>query len=50
MSGNEAPRVVAAEERLEYLVAGFGNNRIAELLGVSKSQPSRWLRKGRDRL
>lgn len=47
MSGNEAPRVVAAEERLEYLVAGFDNNRIAELLGVSKSQPSRW-RSGKD--
>lgn len=28
--------------RLEALVAVLGNNRIAEMLGVSNSQPSRW--------
>jgi hypothetical protein len=34
--------VVSAEERLDYLAASLGSNRVAELLGVSKSQPSRW--------
>lgn len=28
--------------RLDWLVAVLGNNRVAELLGVSRSQPSRW--------
>lgn len=41
--------VVSAEERLEYLARSFGSNRVAELLGVSKSQPSRW-RSGKDRM
>jgi hypothetical protein len=34
----------AERERLERLVDDFGNNRVAELLGVSRSQPSRWRR------
>lgn len=29
--------------RLDWLVSVLGNNRVAELLGVSRSQPSRWL-------
>lgn len=37
------------EERLPYLVDGLGNNRVAALLGVAKSQPSRW-RAGKDRM
>lgn len=45
----DRPPVVSAEERLEYLATTFGSNRIAELLGVSKSQPSRW-RSGKDRM
>ncbi len=36
-------------ERLEHLVAGLGNNRVAALLGVSPSQPSRW-RRGEERI
>lgn len=30
--------------RLEVLVNGLGNNRVADLLDVSRSQPSRWRR------
>lgn len=36
--------VVGEEERLDRLVEGFGNNRVAALLEVSQSQPSRWRR------
>ena len=28
--------------RLTWLIGVLGNNRVAELLGVSRSQPSRW--------
>jgi transcriptional regulator with XRE-family HTH domain len=42
MDGHTSGIVVSAEERLEYLARGIGSNRVAELLGVSKSQPSRW--------
>lgn len=35
-------RVVSVDEKLESLIALLGNNRVAGLLGVSKSQPSRW--------
>jgi uncharacterized protein (DUF2384 family) len=35
-------RVVSVDEKLESLIALLGNNRVADLLGVSKSQPSRW--------
>jgi hypothetical protein len=35
-------RLVAESERLERLVEEFGNNRVAKLLAVSPSQPSRW--------
>lgn len=28
--------------RVTWLIGGLGNNRVAELLGVSRSQPSRW--------
>lgn len=34
--------------RLEPMIAVLGNNRVAHLLGVSPSQPSRW-RSGKDR-
>jgi hypothetical protein len=34
--------VVSPEDKLDRLVEGFGNNKIAELLDVSRSQPSRW--------
>lgn len=37
------------EERLGRLIATFGNNRLAELLGVNPSQPSRW-RRGEERI
>lgn len=46
---SDRPPVVSAEERLDYLATTFGSNRVAELLGVSKSQPSRW-RSGRERM
>jgi hypothetical protein len=35
-------RLVAENERLERLIGELGNNRVAELLSVSRSQPSRW--------
>ena len=41
--------VVPARERLEHLIEGFGNNRVARLLDVSPSTSSRW-RVGRDRI
>lgn len=34
--------VVSPEDKLDRLVEGFGNNKVAELLDVSPSQPSRW--------
>jgi transcriptional regulator with XRE-family HTH domain len=37
------------DQRLERLIATLGNNRVAELLGVSPSQPSRW-RRGAERI
>ena len=36
-------------EKLHRLIADFGNNRVASLLGVSPSQPSRW-QKGEERI
>ncbi len=33
---------VTPEQRLAALIDALGNNRVAELLGVSRSQPSRW--------
>jgi hypothetical protein len=35
-------RLVAESERLERLIGELGNNRVATLLAVSNSQPSRW--------
>jgi len=35
-------RLVAESERLERLIDELGNNRVAKLLAVSNSQPSRW--------
>lgn len=35
-------RLVAESERLERLIGELGNNRVAKLLAVSNSQPSRW--------
>lgn len=40
-----AEYVVGVVERVDRLVQGFGNNRVADLLGVSRSQPSRWRRR-----
>lgn len=39
-----ADRALAKElrHRLEWLSQVLGNNRVAEILGVSRSQPSRW--------
>ena len=37
-------RPPAVGERLAWMVDLFGNNRVAEMLGVSRSQPSRWRR------
>lgn len=34
--------LVPADEKLDGLVRAVGNNRVAELLQVSRSQPSRW--------
>ncbi len=41
----DGPVLVAPDmlERLRWLVETFGNNRMAEMIGVSRSQPSRWL-------
>jgi len=36
-------------QRLDWLVAALGNNKVAELLGVNRSQPSRW-RSGKEGL
>lgn len=36
--------VISLHERLNVLVEGLGNNRVAALLEVSRSQPSRWRR------
>jgi len=36
-------------ERLDRLIATLGSNRVAEILGVSASQPSRW-RSGAERM
>ncbi len=33
-----------ARERIQKLIALLGNNTVAEMLGVSNSQPSRWAR------
>ena len=38
------PTVVSIVDRLDRLVGGLGNNQVAELLDVSRSQPSRWRR------
>jgi hypothetical protein len=35
-------RLIAESERLIRLIDELGNNRVAELLSVSRSQPSRW--------
>lgn len=34
--------LVGSDERLERLITELGNNRVAKLLAVSASQPSRW--------
>lgn len=41
--------LVGEEEKLNRLVEQLGNNRVAELMSVSRSQPSRW-RRGEERL
>lgn len=46
---HDSEPVVPPAQRLAYLIDAFGNNRVAELLGVSRSQPSRW-RSGEDRM
>jgi hypothetical protein len=40
--GRHGLAVVGTEEKLDRLVESLGNNRVAELLDVSRSQPSRW--------
>ena len=35
-------RLVGETQRLERLIEELGNNRVAALLSVSRSQPSRW--------
>jgi Protein of unknown function (DUF2384) len=35
-------RLVTEEDRLDRLIDELGNNRVASLLAVSRSQPSRW--------
>jgi uncharacterized protein (DUF2384 family) len=37
-----APGRSVAQERVAELIALFGNNRVARLLGVAQSQPGRW--------
>lgn len=43
-AGRRRAPALSAEvrRRLAWLTAVLGNNRVAELLGVSRSQPSRW--------
>lgn len=36
-------------QRLDWLITMLGNNKVAELLGVNRSQPSRW-RSGKEGL
>lgn len=38
----KAPVPAEVRRRLDWLVSVLGSNRVAELLGVSRSQPSRW--------
>lgn len=45
--GPDAAALFPWRDKLERLVAAFGSNSVAALLGVSKSQPSRW-RAGRE--
>lgn len=40
--GAPAPLAAEVRRRLGWLVGMLGNNRAAELLGVNRSQPSRW--------
>jgi hypothetical protein len=40
--GSGKLRLVAESERLVRLIDELGNNRVASLLSVSRSQPSRW--------
>jgi hypothetical protein len=40
--GRHGAAVAGTEEKLDRLVDSLGNNRVAELLDVSRSQPSRW--------
>ena len=37
-----APATDEMRRRSAWLIGALGNNRLAELLGVSRSQPSRW--------
>jgi hypothetical protein len=49
--GRPAKARIASEvrQRLDWLVSALGNNKVAELLGVNRSQPSRW-RSGKEGL
>lgn len=41
----QRPAVPASDDmrrRITWLIGALGSNRVAELLGVSRSQPSRW--------
>lgn len=49
MAARRESPVVPIQTRLARLVKGLGNNRVADLISVSRSQPSRW-RAGREGL
>lgn len=44
LRGKTSPFSQEVRRRLEWLSGVLGNNRLAEVLGVSRSQPSRWRR------
>jgi uncharacterized protein (DUF2384 family) len=45
----DAPTLFAVPEEVERVVAALGSNTVADLLGVARSQPSRW-RTGKERI
>lgn len=45
----DAPRLFDVPAEVARVVAALGSNTVAELLGVSRSQPSRW-RSGKERI
>src|SRR5688500_16305050 len=45
----DAPALFEVPAEVERVVSALGSNAVAELLGVSRSQPSRW-RSGKERI